>query len=255
MPSAPAVIFFFRESERDGFYYRFIWIKWKVRIMRSIKIVLFLVCNFFLFGIAFVHAQTVYVTDEFEITMRTGPSVENKIIAMLPTGTKLEIIEEKEDWILVKGLAGSEGWILKRYASAETPKKVIIEHLQKKYKEALKNLETQTEKALTFEKENKELRNALKTRQEQLEKVKKDYTGLINESKDFLKLKNEHVTNLADLRQATSELTQYRKENEELRLSTNVTWFLSGAAVVIVSWLIGYIMGKIRRRSRSHSLL
>ncbi len=222
--------------------------------MRSIKTVLFLVCNFILFGIYFSYAQTVYVIDEFEVTMRTGPSIENKIIAMLPTGTKLQVIEEEGDWVLVRSPTGREGWVLKRYASVETPKKIIVEQLKKKYKVALKNLEIETEKALTFEKENKELRVALNTSQEKLEKVKQDYTSLTNESKDFLKLKKEHTKNLANLRKATSGLEQLRKENEELRSSTNIRWFLSGAAVVIVSWLIGYIMGTIKRRSRSHSL-
>ena len=222
--------------------------------MRSIKTVLLLVCNFILFGIAFSYAQTVYVTDEFEVTMRTGPSIENKIIVMLPTGTKLQVIEEKEDWFLVRSSDGREGWVLKRYASGETPKKIIVEQLQKKYKGTLKNLEIETEKASTFETENKQLRVALNTSQEKLEKVKQDYTSLIIESKDFLKLKKEHTQNLANLRKATSELEQLRKENKELRSSTNVIWFLSGAAVVIISWLIGYVMGKIKRRSRSHSL-
>ncbi len=80
--------------------------------MRSIKTVLFLVCNFILFGIAFSYAQTVYVIDEFEVTMRTGPSIENKIIAMLPTGTKLQVIEEEGDWVLVRSPTGREGWVL-----------------------------------------------------------------------------------------------------------------------------------------------
>jgi len=222
--------------------------------MRSIKIILFLVCSFIFSGISFAHAQTVYVTDEFEITLRTGPSIENKIIAMLPTGTRLEIVEERGDWIFVKDLNGREGWIFKRYATAETPKKFLVEQLQKRYQDVLKNLAIQTEKASTFEKEYNELQNDLNTSREQLEKIKRDYTGLINESKDFLQLKDEHATNLAGLRNATAELTRLRKENEDLRQSTNVIWFLSGAAVVIVSWLIGYIMGRIRRRSRSHSL-
>jgi SH3 domain protein len=222
--------------------------------MRSIKTALFLVCNFIIFGIAFSYAQTVYVTDEFEVTMRTGPSNENKIIAMLPTGTKLQVIEEKGDWVLVQSPTGSEGWVVKRYASAETPKKIIAEQLKKKYDVALKDLEMETEKALTFEKENKELRVALSTSQKKLDRVKQDYTSLINESKDFLELKKEHTKNFANLRKSTSELEQLRKENAELHSSTNIIWFLSGAAVVIVSWLIGYVMGKLKRRSQSHSL-
>ena len=222
--------------------------------MRSIKTVLFLVCNVIVFGVAFSYAQTVYVTDEFEVTMRTGPSSENKIIAMLPTGTKLQIVEEQGDWVLVQSPNGSEGWVLKRYASEETPKKIVIEQLQNKYNVALKNLEIETKKASTFGKENKELHVSLNSSQEKLEKVNKEYTSLIKESKDFLDLKKEHTTNLANYRKATLELEQLRKENEELRSSTNIIWFLSGAAVVIVSWLIGFIMGKIKGRNRRHSL-
>ena len=92
--------------------------------MRSIKTALFLVSILILLGIAFSYAQTVYVTDEFEITMRTGPSIENKIIEMLSTGTKLQVVEERGDWILVKSPKNEEGWIFKRYASDETPKKI-----------------------------------------------------------------------------------------------------------------------------------
>ena len=219
--------------------------------MRSIKAFLFLVCNFIVFGSSYSYAQTVYVTDEFEITMRTGPSIENKIIAMLSTGTELQVIEEKGDWILVKDPTDREGWIFKRYASDEIPKKIILEQLRDKFQEASKHLETETERALTFERENKELRSALNASNKNLEKIKKDYNSLIVESKDFLDLKKEHTLNLASLGEATSELTKLKKENEDLRLSTNVIWFLSGAVVVVVSWVVGFIMGKVRRRGRS----
>ena len=206
-----------------------------------------------LFGIAFPYPQTVYVTDEFEITMRTGRSIENKVIALLPSGTKLHVIKEQDNWILVKSPTDKEGWILKRYVSVETPK-IMLAQLQEKYQEASKQLEMETEKALTFEKENKELQGDLTTIQGRFENVNKEYTNLINESKDFLTLKKNHTSSVAKLRNATSELKQLRKENKDLRLSNNIKWFLSGAGVMFVSWLIGYIMGKISRRSRKYSL-
>jgi len=158
--------------------------------------------------------------------------------------------------VIVKERAavGREGWVLKRYASVETPKKIIIEQLQNNYKVALKNLEIETEKALTFEKENKRLQAALNTSQEKLKNVKLDYTRLTNDSKDFLALQKKHIKNLANLKKATLELAQLRKENKALHSSTNIKWFITGAAVVTVSWLIGYVMGKIKRGSRSHSL-
>ncbi len=47
-------------------------------------------------------AEDIYVTGITNITMRTGPGLEHKIIAMLETGTKLEIVEYQKDWSRVK---------------------------------------------------------------------------------------------------------------------------------------------------------
>lgn len=218
--------------------------------MKSVRIAFFLICCLFICGIPAAFAQTAYVTDEFEIMLRTGPSIENKIIAMLPTGSRLEMIEEKDDWAFVRDSNGREGWIFKRYASTQIPKKFLIERLQKDYSDTLKNLETQTQKGRGLEKENKELRAALSTAQEQLEKAKKDYNSLVSGSKDYIKLRDEHTANLAGLKAAEAELAQLKKENEDLRLSKTIIWFLSGAGVVVASWLIGFTMGKIRRKSR-----
>lgn len=218
------------------------------------KTVLLLLCGIFLVGATLSYAQDVYVIDEFEITMRSGPSIENKIIAMLPTGTKLHVIGEKEDWLLVQTLTGNQGWVLKRYMSADIPKKIVIKQLQTNYQEALKQLESETEKASRFEQANRELHVDFNQSQKNLERIKQDYTRLVEESKDFLKLKKENIQNLAQFKKTASELGQIRKQYDQLRSSNNIMWFLSGAAVVIISWLTGYVMGRIKRRSQSRSL-
>ena len=47
-------------------------------------------------------SQLAYVTDFQKITLRTGPSLENKIIAFLVSGQSLEVIETQDKWSLVK---------------------------------------------------------------------------------------------------------------------------------------------------------
>ena len=42
-------------------------------------------------------AQDIYVNGVIKITMRMGPGVEHKIVAMLTSGSKLETIEYKSD--------------------------------------------------------------------------------------------------------------------------------------------------------------
>ncbi len=222
--------------------------------MRKITIALFFSCTLILFASAFAFAQAVYVVDEFEITMRTGPSSDRKILAMLRTGTRLEVIEEKEGWYLVRGPADKEGWVLKRYVSTETPKKTVIKQLQKKLDLLSDNSTTATEKINMFEKENREMRSILDSTQVELAKVKREYSSLVTDSKNVLALKKEHTENVDNLKTVTSELQQIREENMGLRADSRIKWFLSGGGVVFISWLFGYFMGKSKKRSRTHSL-
>ncbi|MGD9311147.1 MAG: hypothetical protein PVG51_18540, partial [Desulfosarcina sp.] len=51
-------------------------------------------------------AQTVYVSENFEITMRTGPGTERKIISLVQSGKALEVIETGDEWSLVRAPNG-----------------------------------------------------------------------------------------------------------------------------------------------------
>ncbi|MFO7912531.1 MAG: SH3 domain-containing protein, partial [Desulfotignum sp.] len=46
--------------------------------------------------------------------MRTGPGVEHKIVAMLVSGTRLEILEYQDDWSMVQTDDQKSGWVLTR---------------------------------------------------------------------------------------------------------------------------------------------
>ena len=47
----------------------------------------------FLFSMG-VYADTQYVSDQLEITMRTGPAVKNKINQMLKSGDQLTVLQQ-----------------------------------------------------------------------------------------------------------------------------------------------------------------
>jgi len=60
-------------------------------------------------------AETVYVSEEFEITMRTGPGNDRKIISLIKSGNTMEILEKGQEWSMVRIPSGKEGWVLTRY--------------------------------------------------------------------------------------------------------------------------------------------
>jgi SH3 domain protein len=67
-------------------------------------------------------ANRAYVTDSFEITLRTGPGNENKIIAMLFPGRPLDVLSTQGEWSRVRVLdSDKEGWVMTRYLVTRLP--------------------------------------------------------------------------------------------------------------------------------------
>jgi SH3 domain protein len=76
-----------------------------------------------------VEAKTMYVTDVLKVTLRTGPSTENKIIKIIESGQRLEVLKPGEQWSLVRLFDGKEGWILNRYLISSETSNIRLERL------------------------------------------------------------------------------------------------------------------------------
>ncbi|WP_457553938.1 TIGR04211 family SH3 domain-containing protein [Desulfobacula sp.] len=186
------------------------------------------------FFISPLFAEDMYVKGITKITMRTGPGVENKIVAMLNTGDKLEIVNYKWDWSQVKTDHGKIGWVLSRLLTREVPEVFLIERIKKE------NLEL-TAKLEAFEAENKMLagKNAV------LNRIEEKYNTLEQESADFLKLDERYK----------KIMEQSRIQKEQIKILENNLnteqkfWFLTGAAVFVFGILLGLTTRK-KKRSR-----
>ena len=49
-----------------------------------------------MFFCGLIQAKTLYVTDQFEITMRSGSSTSNSIVSMLKSGQAVTVLEQDE---------------------------------------------------------------------------------------------------------------------------------------------------------------
>jgi len=59
--------------------------------------------------------KKLYVTDSLKLTLRSGPSSNDKILAVVTSGQQLEIQEKGEKWSKVSAPSGKQGWVLTRY--------------------------------------------------------------------------------------------------------------------------------------------
>ncbi len=100
--------------------------------MKQISLTGIILIAFTLFD--FAHAETMYVADIVKITVRTGPGTEHKIITMVKSGQKVEVLQPDIHWSEVRLTNGKQGWVLNRFLTTEKPCRLLLESLQKKFK-------------------------------------------------------------------------------------------------------------------------
>ena len=62
-----------------------------------------------------VNAKTMYVSEIIEITLRTGPGIDHKVIAMVPSGVELTVLESGGEWTRGRLPNEKEGYVLNRF--------------------------------------------------------------------------------------------------------------------------------------------
>jgi SH3 domain protein len=200
-------------------------------------------------------ATRAYVTDSFEITLRTGPSSQNKVIAMPASGEAVEILNSQDDWSNVRLLGRErgavEGWVLSRYLIERLPWEMQARTLKAestRIKEKLEQLESEQGQATHRE---QELTNELKKNVDALKKLKNEYNSLKRGAADYLKLKRDYdlaTTKLESTQKTAQSLT---KENERLRYSQRNKWFATGALVLLVGLIVGLVLGRKEKKRKS----
>ncbi len=201
-------------------------------------------------------AAKAYVTDSLEITFRTGPSIDNKIITFLRSGQALEILESRKDWsrarLIGSELGHAEGWVLSRYLSTEQPWELQANSLKKentRLEEELNRIKEQLRKTAQGE---KGVLEELKGNAEALQRVQNAYGTLKREAAGFLKLKSVHEATSRTLETAKDSIQKLTKENEDLRSSQKNKWFATGALVVLCGLMIGFLMGRQHKKRKSY---
>lgn len=189
-----------------------------------------------------------YVTDNFKITFRRGPGTQYKIIQMLPSGTKLNVLEEKSNWLKVKTTNGNKGWILKRYTMKQLPKSTVVENLNQR----LQNLKQQNQNARNtisaLKSENQELKNKPNQTQKKLNEIKNEYSTLLEDARNIKSLKENYESTKKKLSAAQTKLDRLSTENQELRSKVNMQWFIAGGSLVFISAFVGFLLGRIQRK-------
>lgn len=193
-------------------------------------------------------ADTRYITDEFEVTMRSGTSTSNSIVRMLQSGEAVTIVEEDlaTQYSLVETATGKQGYVLTRFLMPIPSARERLVGLEARFERQKTRLDEQSseiaelKQSLSKEKsDNSALTTTLRASERELSEVRtaaQDTLSILDQNKRL-------QTVVDQLRQEKTGLTE---TVAELTDSTRLDWFLRGGAVCLIAFVIGILVTRIR---------
>ena len=204
-----------------------------------------------LFFGASVHAETLYVIDKMQITFRTGPGNDRKIISLLNSDQQVTILQYEGEWAKVSLQNGQEGYVLQQYLSAEVPCRIRIQEISQSFEGSKAALEAMQTSNQQLKADEAKLTLDLKKAQQELASTKQAFEKLKREAAGFLELKAKHDKTVERLTMQTQKASTLDKELTTVMKKQNIRWFLGGGGVL----LLGFIMGIGSKKQKRHSSL
>ena len=198
-------------------------------------------------------AESRYVSDTLEITMRSGKGTSFGITRMLRSGTKLEVldVDKKTGYTKVRTKSGKEGWVLSRFLMKSPAARDQLAGAEDKLaKLELENRKLETDLA-SLKDEKAKLSKNLGNLDSESRKVNQELAEIKRTASSALAIDSENKELKSRVVSLERQLQTMQQENEGLKDRTARDWFMVGAAVVLLGIIVGLIIPRIRWRKKS----
>ncbi len=158
-------------------------------------------------------AQEAWVMDkQVNLTLRTGPGTQYRIIGSLTTGDVATILTRGEGWTKVQTTEGKEGWVSAGFLQASPPAQIKLERLGR-----------------------------------ETEELRRQVAELSEETTDLRASKDEFESDDEEQRLEIDRLT---RENFQLRAGARWPEWITGAGIVVIGMALGALLGRNASRRR-----
>ncbi|MCG7944608.1 MAG: TIGR04211 family SH3 domain-containing protein, partial [Candidatus Thiodiazotropha taylori] len=159
-----------------------------------------------------VQAKTLYVTDTFQITMRSGESTSHRIMRMLNSGTALDVLSTNPESGYTKvRVGGSQGFVLTRQLMNEPSARAQLGTLRKEIDELKAAPGELRSKLIDLQKKHRELLSNHKSLQKVKDKQEQELQSIQRTASNAIRISNERnelVKQVAALTREVEELKQ-----------------------------------------------
>ena len=198
-------------------------------------------------------AAPAWVTDQFEITLRSGPSTGNAIQLMLSSGTRLEVLEQDAEtgYSRVRTGGGTEGWVLTRYLMNERSAREQLASLTNQLTSANTRGSSLDSQLGAIKGEYDSANRRIAQLEREKDAVEKELAEIKRTAANVLSINEQNQSLMDQLTAAQIRADTLEQENRELASQTTRYWFMSGALVLLVGIILGIWLPRIKWQRRS----
>ena len=206
-----------------------------------------------LFAATAAFAAPAWVSDQFEITLRTGPSTSNSIQLMIDSGLRLEVLERDADtgYSKVRTPGGTEGWVLSRYLMNEPSAREQLQKLSSQLTSANSRGSSLDGKMKAITAEYDSANRKINELERAKAAVEKELGEIKRTAANVLAIDKQNKTLMDQLAAAQIRADTLEQENRELSSQTTRYWFMAGALVLLVGVILGIWLPRVRWQRRS----
>jgi SH3 domain protein len=199
-------------------------------------------------------AETRYITDQLEATLRSGESITHRITKMLPSGTPVEVLSTnaKTGYSRIRTQDGKDAYILTRHLMEQAPPRERVIQLEAKLQELQQAPDQLTAKLAALQDQYGNLERAHEKLESTKRELEAELIAVKRAAADPLAIAEERNAlrkQVADLARQAEEL---KAKNAEIANDQGQRWFMIGGGVAFGGLLLGLILPHLRlRRQRS----
>ncbi|WP_148291351.1 TIGR04211 family SH3 domain-containing protein [Spiribacter curvatus] len=189
---------------------------------------------------------TAYVTDELEITLRSGQGNDYRIMRLLSSGSQLEVLQRGETWTQVRA-GDDEGWVRSLYLQPDPGAAAQLEAATNRLSELRDENQTLSERVT-------ELESRLETLSDdnrQLQADNQRMTQRLQEAGEGLELADENQALQKEVLDLERQVQDLSREADRMADRESRDWFIAGAGVIVFGMLLGITLTRVRWRRRS----
>ncbi len=198
-------------------------------------------------------AEESWVSDQFEVMLRTGPSTSNAIERVLRSGTALEVLETDSEagYSRVQTTAGTEGWVLTRYLMNEPSAREQLERLTGQLTSATDASSSVTQQLDAVRSEQNSANNRIVVLEREKSSLEKELTEIKRTAANVLAIDKQNKDLRDQLATTEIEVSTLEQTNRQLTGQATRYWFMTGALVLIVGIILGLWLPRIKWQKRS----